>query len=36
MAIPRKRLDDLLVKQELASTLQAARALILAGSVFVN
>ena len=36
MAIPRKRLDDLLVKRRLASTLQAARALILAGSVFVN
>ncbi len=36
MAILRKRLDDLLVSRELASTLEAARALILTGSVFVD
>ncbi len=36
MAIPRKRLDDLLVKRELVTSLKAARALILTGSVFVD
>ncbi len=36
MAILKMRLDNLLVQRELASTLEAARALILAGSVFVD
>ncbi len=36
MAILRKRLDNLLVEREISSTLEAARALILAGSVFVD
>ena len=36
MAILRKRLDNLLVEREISSTLEVARALILAGSVFVD
>ena len=36
MAVQRKRLDDLLVERDLATTQEAARAIILTGSVFVN